>query len=222
MSINKSVLVFACIIFFSLSGVANSGSIYESVPGSIDPAKRYLVFLHGNIVEKKGLPASSKRYGKYEYSDMLKRFSSEGFEVISEVRKKDTDILDYSARVAEDVKKLVAAGVPGKNITVSGYSKGGRMALVVSTLLNNREVNYIVLAGCRSSDISAHHLKPVGRVLSIFDSNDDEFESCSEIFSAGGEGLVSNEIILHVGSGHGLFYSPADEWVLPMIEWAKQ
>jgi hypothetical protein len=152
---------------------------------------------------------------------MLKTFSSEGFEVISEVRSKGTDIFDYSYQVAADVEKLISAGVSGKNITVSGFSKGGRMTLVVSSLLENAEVNYVVLAGCRTPDIGNLDLSPVGRVLSIYDSNDDKFESCSEIFATASEGLEANEIVLNIGDGHGVFYRPLDDWVQPMVKWAK-
>ena len=223
MSNNKGLVILAILSMgLGYAGCAYSGSIHESLPNNIDPEKRYLFFLHGKIIEKKGVPARSKKYGSYEYREMLKTFSSGGFEVISETRGKYTDILEYSSQVAADVEKLIGAGVPGKNITVSGFSKGGRMTLVVSSLLGDRNVNYVILAGCRSTDIDGYDLRLVGRVLSIYDSNDDKFESCSEIFSAGGDGLEANEIVLSVGDGHGVFYRPLDEWVKPMIEWAKQ
>ena len=201
---------------------AFAGSIHEAVPSNVDLDKRYLFFLHGKIVEKKGVPARSKKYGAYKYRKMLKVFAGEGFEVISEARSKGTDIFDYSSEVIEDVEKLISTGVPAKNITVAGFSKGGRMTLVVSSLLDNKDVNFVVLAGCRSTDIDNLGLSPTGRVLSIYDSNDDKFESCSEIFSAGGEGLESNEIVLEIGDGHGVFYQPMDEWVNPLVSWAKQ
>ena len=199
-----------------------AGSIQESIPSNPNLESRYLFFLHGKIVEKKGDPARSKKYGDYEYQDMLKAFEEAGFEVISEARGRGTDINDYSAKVAEDVDKLISSGVPAKNITISGFSKGGRMTLVVSSLLDNKNINYVVLAGCRSSDIDNLNLSPSGRVLSIYDSDDDKFESCAEIFSTGGEGLVSKEIVLDIGDGHGVFYSPIDEWVKPLISWSKQ
>jgi hypothetical protein len=199
-----------------------AGSIQESIPSSPNIDSRYIFFLHGKIVEKKGDPATSRKYGDYEYKNMLKTFEESGFEVISEVRSSGTDIYDYSAKVAEDVDKLISSGVPAKNITVSGFSKGGRMTLVVSSLLGNKDINYVVLAGCRSSDIDNLDLSPSGRVLSIYDSDDDKFESCAEIFSSGDKDLVSKEIVLDIGDGHGVFYNPIDEWVKPLVSWSKQ
>jgi hypothetical protein len=117
---------------------------------------------------------------------------------------------------------LIDKGVPAINITVSGYSKGGRMTAVVSSLLANKQINYVILAGCRESDISQYNLKLTGRVLSIYDKGDDQFGSCSALFKTGGEDLVSDEIVLTLGKGHGAFYSPRKEWVEPMVKWAKQ
>jgi predicted esterase len=198
-----------------------SNLIHSSTPDNINKKSHYLFFMHGKIVEKKGLPASSRRYGDYEYQNILDTFASNGFNVISEARSHRTDIYDYATDVAEKVEQLLNSGVPASHITVSGFSKGGRMTLVVSSLLNNKDLNYVVLAGCRTSDIEKFILNPSGRVLSIFDSNDDSFESCSEIFSEGKDNLYSREIILNTGDGHGAFYSAMPEWVTPMIEWAK-
>ena len=89
-------------------------------------------------------------------------------------------------------------------------------------MVNNKDVNYVVLAGCRTTDIDNLGLNPVGKVLSIYDSHDDKFESCAEIFAAGDEDLKSNELVLSVGDGHGVFYQPMDEWIQPMLKWARQ
>ena len=196
--------------------------IHTSTPKNIDKKNRYLFFMHGKIVEKKGLPASSRKYGYYAYQDMLDTFASKGFIVISEPRRSGTDIYNYAIKVSEQVKQLIKVGVPPTNITVSGFSKGGRISMVVSSLLNNKEINYVVLAGCRASDIGFYNLTPTGRVLSIYDSNDDMFGSCSNIFSAGKDNLHSNEIVLNIGDGHGVFYQPMAEWIDPMINWAKK
>ena len=195
--------------------------IHQSIPEKMPIHSHYLFFMHGKIVEKKGIPATSKLYGDYQYQSMLNRFASNGFHVISETRSRGTDIYDYASKVAEQVEQLIDIGVPASNITISGFSKGGRITLVVSSLLKNKDINYVVLAGCRTSDIYKFNLKPSGRVLSLFDEDDDRFESCSEIFLEGQHNLQSKEIILNIGDGHGVFYSPITEWVEPMMKWAK-
>lgn len=208
------------VLGLAISVHASAGEIHSTLPGNTDPDKHYLFFMHGKIIEKKGNPARSRKYGLYKYDSMLKRFAKAGFEVISEERSKGTRMREYAPQVAENVQQLLAAGVPADHITVSGFSKGGRMTLMVATRLSNNDVNYVVLAGCRTSDISELELAPAGRILSIYDSRDDSFESCADIFAAGNEGLVSDEIVLTIGDGHGVFYKPLDEWVEPFVKWA--
>jgi len=216
----KLTFIILGISFMALN--AQASNILNAPPDEVSQTDRYIFFMHGKIVEKKGLPAKSKKYGSYHYKKMLKSIANGGFVVISEARGKDTDINDYSAKVVGQVNELISKGVPPKNITVSGFSKGGRMTAVISSLLTNKDINYVILAGCREGDISQYDLKLSGRILSIYDKNDDSFGSCDELFATGKDDVVSNEIVLTIGDGHGVFYSPRDEWVDPLIEWAKQ
>jgi hypothetical protein len=149
--------VFLMFVLGTLAGTCLAGEILDAPPESVSQSNHYLFFMHGNIVEKKGLPAKSKEYGPYDYDGMLKALSKQGLVVISEVRKQDTDIQAFATRIAEQVRILLEKGVPASNITVSGYSKGGRMTAVVSSLLANRDINYVILAGCRDSD---HAVQP--------------------------------------------------------------
>lgn len=201
---------------------ALAGDILTAPPDEVSQTDGYLFFMHGKIVEKKGIPARSKQYGSYEYKKMLKSVAKEGFVVISEARRKDTDIYDYSSKIVGQVNGLISKGVPPKNITVSGFSKGGRMTAVISSLLANKDINYVILAGCRESDISQYNLQLSGRILSIYDKNDDSFGSCDSLFATGKDNVVSNEIVLTIGKGHGVFYSPRDEWIEPLVEWSNQ
>jgi hypothetical protein len=59
--------------------------------------------------------------------------------------------------------------------------------------------------------------------LSIYDSVDELAGSCQEILALSeGKGLARhNEIVLHVGTGHGILYKPLDEWIVPAVEWAR-
>lgn len=67
-------------------------------PTSVDPAKRYMFYLHGKIIEDQGIPAVSPEYGTYEYEAILAKLASFGFTVISEQRTKDTDGMKYADR----------------------------------------------------------------------------------------------------------------------------
>jgi hypothetical protein len=196
-------------------------------PAAIDPGSRYLFYLHGKIIEDQGLPAISPDYGEYEYASILKALEDHGFVVISEQRPKDTDGVAYAERVRGQVALLLAARVPSGNITVVGASKGASIAANVSYLLEDPEVNYVLLGSCPPSMIDEWKSNGMwlhGNVLAIYDYADVEYSgSCEELFRMSeGRGLGRHqEIVLHVGTGHGILYKPLDEWILPTVEWAS-
>ena len=63
-----------------------------------------------------------------------------------------------------------------------------------------------------------------GNVLSIYDSSDSLAGSCQVLFAfSEGKGLTQyNEIILNIGTGHGILYKPLDAWITPTIQWASK
>ena len=195
-------------------------------PDSIDPAKEYMFYLHGKIIEDQGLPAISPDFGEYEYEAILKKLSEHGFVVLSEQRSKDTDALEYAQRIVGQVNKLLDAGVPASSVTVAGASKGSFIAIYVSHLLENRAANFVLLGSC-GPDVEylmQNQIFLYGNVLSIYDSVDNFAGSCKGLFQfSEGKGISEyNEIVLHVGTGHGILYKALDEWILPLVDWAKK
>jgi hypothetical protein len=197
-------------------------------PASIDPAKSYMFYLHGKIIEEQGIPAVSPDYGEYEYEDILEKLSGYGFAVISEQRQKDTDGgVGYARWVVGQVTSLLNGGVPAKNITVVGASKGAGIAIYVSHYLENEEINFVIMGICNPDEVrflEQENIFLYGNVLSIYDSTDEYAGSCQELFEfSEGKGISKyNEIVLHVGTGHGILYKPLDEWVTPLIQWARR
>ena len=196
-------------------------------PTSIDPTKRYMFYLHGKIIEDQGIPAVSPEYGEYEYEAILEKLASFGFTVISEQRPKNADGMKYAGRVAGQVTELLNAGVPAKNITVVGASKGAGIAIEVSHLLENEEINFVIMGICNPDEVEflmQNQTILYGNILSIYDSVDELAGSCQEIFAISkGRGLARHdEIVLHVGTGHGILYKPLDKWMIPITQWAKQ
>jgi hypothetical protein len=195
-------------------------------PDSIDPAKKYLFYLHGKIVEDQGIHAVSPDFGEYQYVPILEKFASYGFTVISEQRLKNADGTKYAERVVGQVKALLDAGVPAANITIVGASKGAAIAIEVSHLLENEEVNFVIMGICSPDNLAEFKRNGTslyGNVLSIYDFADTEYGgSCEELFALSeGKGLARHdEIVLHVGTGHGILYKPLDEWVVPAVKWA--
>jgi hypothetical protein len=194
-------------------------------PGSIDPGKRYLFYLHGKIIEDQGIPAVSPEYGEYQYQAILEKLSSYGFVVLSEQRAKDADAMQYAKRISAQVTDLLEAGVPAKNITVVGASKGAGITIFVSHLLDNEEINYVIMAICDPvtvKELEQNGISLVGNVLSIYDSADQLAGSCQELFSfSEGRGIASHdEIVLNIGTGHGILFKALDEWITPAVQWA--
>jgi hypothetical protein len=197
-------------------------------PNSIEPSDQYLFYLHGKIIEDQGIPAVSPDYGEYEYEAILERLSGFGFVVISEQRPKNTDGVKYARKVVAQIKALLEAGVPAKNITVLGVSKGSYIAIFASHFLENDEVNYVLLGSCHPDEIELLKQNQItlhGNILSIFDSVDKYAGSCEELFllSESNGGLSRHdEIVLNIGTGHGILYQPLDEWILPTVDWANK
>jgi hypothetical protein len=194
-------------------------------PRSIEPDSKYLFYLHGKIIEDQGIPAVSPEYGEYEYEAILQKFVDHGFTVISEQRPRNTDSMKYAERVAGQVKILLGSGVPAKNVTIVGASKGAGITIEISHLLENLETNFVIMAICNPDEVEAlkqNRTILYGNVLSIYDSVDTLAGSCREIFALSeGKGLGRHdEIVLHVGTGHGILYQPLDEWMLPSVKWA--
>ena len=195
-------------------------------PSVIDPEKRYLFYLHGKIIEDQGVPAISPEFGEYEYEAILEKLSGYDFVVVSEPRPKNTDGLTYAGKLKEQVAALLDAGVPAANITIVGASKGAGIAIYVSHLLENNEVNYVIMSICHLDNVEAFKQDGIfltGDVLSIYDASDELAGSCAELFSySEGKGLSKYaEIVLEVGTGHGILYQPLDEWIIPTVEWAR-
>jgi len=195
-------------------------------PASIDPASYYMFYLHGRIIEDQGLPAVSKDFGEYQYEAILEKLESQGFIVISEQRSRGTDPAGYAMRVAEQIKSLRDAGVPSENITVVGASQGAGIAAIVSSLLKDSKINFVLLGFCSPDTVKEliqDQLSLYGNILAIRDSVDNLSGSCQELFKfSEGKGLARhNEIVLDIGTGHGILYKPLEEWIQPAVEWAK-
>jgi acetyl esterase/lipase len=196
--------------------------VLPDVPTQIDKGARYLIYLHGRIIEEQGTRAVSPVHGAYEYEQILAALAAGGYTVISDVRPRGTDADEYAAKVAGQVGALLKAGVPPGHVTVVGASKGGGIAVLTSALVRNRDVNFVVLAGCGAGNAGRPTPPDVwGHILSIYDSKDDGVTSCQRLFERSTGLGRHREIVTQVGIGHGLLYRPFKEWVGPTIAWGR-
>jgi hypothetical protein len=197
-------------------------TILPHVPDDPDNTKPYLFYLHGLIVEEAGMRPKSEEHGYYEYELILEELAGAGFIVISEVREKGTQIKPYAENIVAQIKKLLANKVSPGNITVAGASKGGIISAYVSTMLQEKKINYVFLAGLFEKCLIDENLKLYGKILSIHDRSDKSSITPSLYFQRS-KGLGQfKEIVLKLDVGHGLIYRPYREWIDPLLEWVKK
>lgn len=197
-----------------------SRRIFGEMPDEIDASARYLFYLHGRIIEEKGVRPTHPRFGVYEYRAILETFADLGFVVISEVRPSAADVATWAERVGGQVRRLVSGGVPPEHITVVGFSKGGVIAIFASSALADDRLNFVFMGACGPWVEGQADLVPRGRLLALRESSDSLVGSCSELFARRGVGGESREVVTDLGGGHGAFYRPQPEWVQEVVAWA--
>lgn len=196
------------------------GIILSDVPQKVDAKARYLFYLHGYIVEAGNTRPTSPKFGVYEYQQILDTFKQSGFVVISEARKQSPEIEPYAAKVAGQVRHLLAAGVPPQNITVVGASQGSWIAMLASTYVKNRGLNFVAIGACSADDGLLELVDLHGNVLFISERTD--LPARCERFRADATGLNDyKEVETNTGQKHGFLYRPMKEWVEPTVEWAR-
>jgi hypothetical protein len=182
---------------------------------------RWLFYLPGELVEEQGVEPKSPVFGAYEYLRMEHMLMDSAFDIISEPRKLNTDPDLYADSIAQQIHRLLAGGVPARNISVLGDSKGALIAMLVSTRLIERDIRYVVLGGCSRSNLTRFPLQFHGNVLSIYEYADTLGGSCATVFRRSTDMGQRKELMLQTGLGHGVFFHPLVEWLAPAIAWIR-
>jgi hypothetical protein len=189
-------------------------------PGTAQSTPRYLIYLHGRIVEDQGRQPTSPVFGLYDYDGILDSLRGAGFTVFSEQRPPRTDSEAYAAHVAGQIDSLLRAGAPPHSITVLGFSKGGWIAILTSARLQNPDLSFIFLGACGPWAF-APELHVAGRLLSLYETSDSLGGTCAPMFAHQSPGSRSREVALSLGLGHGTFFRPRPEWLAPAVAWAR-
>jgi len=192
-------------------------------PGVPGTSSRYIVYLHGRIIEDEGLRPTHPRFGVYEYQDILDTFDAAGFTVVAPVRPPGADPSEHARVTADEVRRLLDIGVPAEHITVVGFSKGGAIAVLTAAELGNPHVNFVFIACCShriTSSVAAAGGHLTGRMLSIYEAS-DAVGSCSSLFERAAPDSSVAEVEVEIGGGHGAFYRPHPDWVGPVTRWAR-
>ncbi len=220
---NLTALTFI-LSFLMMSPEARAGSQDRSVPANIDPSKYYVFYMHGTAVENDGPSKHNKYY------DILDALEAKGMVTIGEVRSK-INIMAYAKKVAGQVNGLINAGVPPKNITVSGHSRGAHITMRVSAVLKNPQVRFIPISGCgyKKGQQSLKNYtqftkklapKAKGQWMNMWEKGDKIAGNCDAAMKRAA-GVTYVNKMLTVGGGHQLFWKPKSSWIDPFVAFVK-
>jgi hypothetical protein len=220
------VKLVIALVALMLAAMAAAGPAPDlGLQKTVDSAALVVIYLHGRIVEEQGVYAVSPEYGSYRFQEILDAITARGFVVIGEVRPKGTDMGDYARRVVQQIEALRARGVPTSHITVVGASRGAGIAALVSGMVGDSGVNTVLLAICNSEMEATWKRDGVcvkGNVLTLYDSKDSVASSCRSLLERCAPTLRDHgEIVVTVGTGHGILYQPLPAWIEPTVAWAR-
>ena len=186
--------------------------------------QNYIFFLHNRFAEENDLEIQHSEYGKVEYKAIIKSFEKDGFIVLSEKRKANTDTEEYAEKVVLQIDSLLKRGIQPNHISVIGTSKGGYIAQYVSTLIANPDINFVFIGCYQETDVKNYpEINFCGNILTIYEKSD--FYGVSAIERKKTTKLKVNkfkEIELSTNLKHGFLFKPLKEWIEPCKMWAKR
>lgn len=209
-------------LFWIMPGDSSAVELHEEFPSEIHAQERYVFYEHGLIVEGDDPQPVHGTHGIYDFPAITEKlFEGGNFNLIAQHRPKDTDIEGYVEVLVGRVKRLVTAGVPASRISLVGFSRGSHLVAFASSRLSNHGINTGLLASCFDGDIVADPpIELTGHLLSIYEVSDVP-GSCSALAERG-ELLSFEELAIDTGQGHGAFYSPLEDWLLPLKGWVQK
>jgi len=220
------LIILSLVLAVGCGGGASDSSDRPTPGSTSEPQltpQRYLIYLHGKIIEDQGPRPTHPRFGIYEYQEILDTFGAAGFEALSELRPPGSRPPDVARTTASEVRQLLDRGVPAGDISVVGFSKGGAIAVLTALELENPQINFVFIACCGPwlDDVfKSPDQKISGRMLSIYEAS-DTIGSCGALFEHASADSTTAEVELNLGNGHGAFYRPHPEWIDPVIRWAS-
>jgi hypothetical protein len=196
-----------------------AGKVHRDFPAAIDPDGIYVFYSHGAIVEGGDPKPKHSKWGVYDFPAIKRSLADSGFEVIAPHRAQNTDPSQHAKILAEQVGKLLGAGVEPNRISLLGFSKGGYISARAAGEIGDA-INVILLAACRKWVNRFPDIRLQGNLFSIYETS-DSVGSCKK-FAGNSPDLVSfEEISISTGLSHGAFYRPIEEWMKPVRDWIQ-
>jgi hypothetical protein len=93
--------------------------------------------------------------------------------------------------------------------------------MFASTYLENRDLNFVLIAACAADEGLLRLVNLHGNVLSIYEKSDGA-QSCRN-YRTDATGINDwREIEVNTGLKHGFLFRPMKEWTEPAINWARR
>ncbi|CAN5550142.1 hypothetical protein BH23ACI1_BH23ACI1_28590 [soil metagenome] len=217
-----AAVLLVCVVGLCPTALAQQLKIHDGVPAEIDRRARYVIYLHGRIIEDQGPRPTHPDWGVYEYRRILEALAADGATVVAEQRPSMTDMDRFAQHVADQVRSLLRTGVAAGRISVIGFSKGGGIAMRTSALLENPHINFVFLGSCGDGDFRGLDLRVWGRILSVYEASDKVGQSCAELFAKSGSTGTRSEVRINLGEQHGAFFRPHNAWLEPVRRWIRE
>jgi hypothetical protein len=185
----------------------------------------YIFFLHNKFLEDNPDGSFSAEYSvKGEYREILQSLRNDGFVVLSEKRKPNTNWIDYAEKTKSHIDSLLSKGVKANHITIVGTSKGGYIALYVSTIAKNQDLNFVFIGSYQNSDIEEiPEIEFCRNILTIYEKSDIYGVSAIKRKQLSKLPVPHfKEVELNTGLKHGFLYTASDDWLKPCKMWAKR
>ena len=214
MQIKRAFYLILCSLF--ASHVLSTEAIGE---------KKQVFYLHGAIVEQGDPRPVHPKYGLYDYPAIVSALSRPNFYLTAERRAKDTDYLSYAENLSRQISELIANGTRAQDITIIGFSKGATITAIVSSLLKNDDVNFVIMASCNEWYNKGELLKGLrlrGHILSIYERSDELAGSCQAVAQRTPPPSSFLELEINTGKSHGAFFIPRREWLEPIVSWINR
>ena len=216
------VLGFGLISLLFMTSSILAGEVYDGLPSKIDPAARYVIYMHGGRLAKNETVYHHDVLGVYDLDVIRKALKDDEYHLISYTRPYKEEDSEAAQQLSHEVQALMGEGVPAENITLVGFSTGAIVVVIAASILEQDKLNIALLAGCAGRVIWEAGLAVWGRVVSFYDEEDDNVSSCKVLESRGGKISDFKETVFKTGKGHGLFFTPDEVWLGPLKGWIKR
>lgn len=217
----RTLLKLALALLTVLPMHGYSEALYEQFPTRIIPSEKYVFYSHGLIVEGEDPTPVHPEFGEYQFPAIVDAlFDLGGFNLIAHHRPANTEVDTYVETFSGWVQSLLDAGVPAKNITLIGFSRGSHLTALTSDRFRTQPINTVLMAGCFNDDMKFDPpIQLGGRLLSLYETS-DVAGSCKNL-AARSEIVSFDEVAITTGKKHGAFYTPVDEWIVPIRDWLQ-